>query len=78
MYHPLKVVAARLSTTLDHVLGLVHSHKLKATNIGRGAKRPRWRVSEEDLKAFIAARTNGATQTTARRRKPPSPAVEYV
>jgi hypothetical protein len=36
-----------LVTSPDHVLDLIHSGRLKAVNVGRGTKRPRWRIAPE-------------------------------
>jgi excisionase family DNA binding protein len=51
-----KDVAARLRISLEQVLTLIRSGALKASNVGLGIKRPRWRISESDLQAFLDKR----------------------
>ena len=59
-------VAVRLGRSYDHVLRLIHSGVLRAFDDGAG-KIPRWRVSEDDLEAFIEARqSRSATPAGAR------------
>jgi excisionase family DNA binding protein len=57
----------------------IHSGELKAVNVGRrpGAKRPRWRITPEALRAFEAARTAGPPPPRARRRKRPDDVIAF-
>lgn len=68
--------AKRLAVSEDSVLALVRSGRLRASNIGLGAIRPRWRVRPSDLETLLDART--APTPAARRRKQRREAmVEY-
>jgi hypothetical protein len=59
-------VAARLSISADQVCGLIASGALSAVNIALPGKlKPRWRISEANLGAFLAA---AAAKPTTRRR----------
>jgi excisionase family DNA binding protein len=57
-------VAERLGLSVDHVLGLIRSGVLRASNVGVG-RRPRWRVALVDLVAFLDQRANGGTAASA-------------
>lgn len=66
-------VCARLRVNIDNVLAWIHAGELVATNVasktGPG-RRATYRIEEEDLEAFIAARqTIKATPTVRRRQK---------
>jgi excisionase family DNA binding protein len=70
-------VAERLATSTDHVLGLIHSGRLRAVNIGMGKVRPRWRVPAEALDEFKLSRTATAPTPRAARRKRATDVVEF-
>jgi excisionase family DNA binding protein len=61
------------------VLGWIRSGELRAVNVGRslGAKKPRWRITQEALEAFEAARSAGPLQPRSRRRKRPADVIEF-
>jgi excisionase family DNA binding protein len=62
-------VATRLAISDECVLGLIRAHRLRAANVGLGA-RPRWRIAPDDLAAFLAARTAAPNaQTRSRKRR---------
>jgi Helix-turn-helix domain len=51
-------IAAMLQVKPVNVLTWIHSGELRASNVAaRRGPRPRWRVSREDLCAFLAGRT---------------------
>ncbi|TPQ33622.1 hypothetical protein C2U70_18975 [Bradyrhizobium guangdongense] len=49
----IKETARRLNTSPEHVRGLVEDGRLRFVNIGRGAKRPRYRFTDIDVADFI-------------------------
>jgi excisionase family DNA binding protein len=51
----LKAAARRLCVSPEHVRALVDDGRLPFINIGRGAKRPRYRFADADLSKFIEA-----------------------
>lgn len=61
------------------VLGWIASGELKAVNVGRrlGAKKPRWRITQEALEAFEALRTPGPPAPQMKRRKRPTDVIEF-
>ena len=62
-------VAQQRGIRVSKVLAWIHSGELAAVNCAeRRGGRPRWRVSEEALAAFDAARSNRAPERTASRR----------
>jgi excisionase family DNA binding protein len=70
--------ADRLNTSPDHVLDLIHSSRIKAVNVGRGTKRPRWRIAPEALKEFTGGRETSTSGMRTRTRRTKGPAeVEY-
>jgi hypothetical protein len=72
-------VAAILHVSQDHVGDLIRSKALRAINVALpGAKRPTYRVTEEQLQQFVAARTpTQPTPTRRRRRGGKSGVTEY-
>jgi excisionase family DNA binding protein len=61
-------IAERLGVKHDVVLAWVHAAELRAGNVvARRGKRPRWRIAESDLEAFLAARSAPASPRPARR-----------
>jgi transposase len=67
-------VCERYGVSEQTVLGWIHSGQLKALNVSRklGARKPRWRISEEALAAFEVARTPTPPPPRARREKQPA------
>ncbi|MBI1913226.1 MAG: hypothetical protein HYS12_00455 [Planctomycetes bacterium] len=65
--------------TVHTVLGWIQSGELRAINVGRkpGAKKPRWRISEEALKAFELARTPVPPPARMRRKKQPTDVIQF-
>ena len=64
----------------DHtVLGWINCGELRAINVGRkpGAKKPRWRITQEALDAFEFARTTTPSQPRPQRRKRPPDVIEF-
>ena len=61
------------------VLGWINFGELRAINVGRkpGAKKPRWRITQEALEAFELARTATPPQPRAQRRKRPTDVIEF-
>lgn len=50
-------VAARLNVAPRTVLALIANGAMRATNVGTST-RPRWRISESDLRAFHVERSS--------------------
>jgi excisionase family DNA binding protein len=48
-------IAKALKVSREKVLGWIRSQKLQATNVSNGHQ-PRWRVRDDDLVNFLAAR----------------------
>ncbi|MSQ94327.1 MAG: DNA-binding protein [Gemmataceae bacterium] len=61
------------------VLSWIRSGELRAVNVGRrpGAKKPRWRITQEALDAFELSRTPTPPQPRALRRKRPVEVIEF-
>jgi excisionase family DNA binding protein len=61
------------------VLGWINSGELRAVNVGRhpGAKKPRWRITQDALEAFEALRTPTPPVPRTRRRKRPADVIEF-
>lgn len=59
-------VAEQLGVDPDTVRAWCASGHLRAINVARDprGKRPRWRISEEDLAAFLAKRANQSAPPT--------------
>ena len=59
-----------LQVTEETVLTLIHKGRLNASNIGKGMRRPRWRILGSDLGLFLAAtRAKQLPQLESRRRR---------
>ena len=61
--------AERVTTSPDHVLNLIRAGKIKAVNVGRGLKRPRWRIAPEALKQLTASHETSTPMARTRRSK---------
>jgi excisionase family DNA binding protein len=66
-------VAERLAVDAHRVLGWIRRGELHAVNVGDGTQRPRFRIGEDDLAAFLASRSAGPAPriTRCRRRRDP-------
>jgi excisionase family DNA binding protein len=53
----------------NQVLALIRAGKLRASNVGLGASKPRWRIDPEDVGRFLAARQAPAPVATRRPRR---------
>jgi excisionase family DNA binding protein len=62
-------VADQLAVDTATIASWIRSGQLKASNVGKGLIRPRWRIALSDLKAFLARRQVQADPPAARRRR---------
>ena len=62
-------IGKRLSVDSHRVLRWIRTGQLTAVNIGDGARRPRFRISESDLAIFLASRSAGPQPKAIRRRR---------
>ena len=69
----------RFGVTVHTVLAWIRSGELKAVNVGRtpARKKPRWRITEQALAQFEAARTPAPPVPRAKRRKQPEGVFEF-
>ncbi|MFE2710574.1 helix-turn-helix domain-containing protein [Streptomyces mirabilis] len=58
-------VAIRIGGTSQHVRQLIKSGRIEAIDIAKGHGRPRFRISEAALAAFLDSAAVRTTQTTA-------------
>ena len=77
-YLSVPAIAERLGVDQHRVLNWVHSGQLSAVNIGDGHKRPRFRIAEVDLAAFLAGRSAGPQLKINRVRRRPLSASGIV
>ena len=70
-------VAKRLGVDPHRVVGWIRRGELQAANLGDGARRPRFRVSESDLAVFLASRAAGPQPKVARRRRKDPSTIEF-
>lgn len=64
-------IATRLGVKSDKVLQWIASGQLRGVNVAeRVAQRPRWRISEADLDAFLEVRSSRKTIAAPRAAKP--------
>ena len=68
-----------LQVTEETVLTLIHKGRLNASNIGKGVRRPRWRILSSDLGLFLAANRSQqpASPPSKRRQSKASIAKDY-
>ena len=66
-----QIADERYGVSPHTVLAWIARGELRAVNVARSANgaKPRWRISEEALKAFEASRTPGPPAVRTRRRK---------
>jgi len=69
-------LAKLLGVNSNKVRGWIESGELRAVNLGN-ATRPRWRISQDELDAFVLRRTSGPKpeSISRRRRRVPSGSV---
>jgi excisionase family DNA binding protein len=75
-----RYVCERYAVSVHTVLAWIRSGELRAVNVGRrsGAKKPRWRITQEALEAFEALRTPGPPPARMKRRKKrPTDVIEF-
>ena len=67
-------VSRSLGTNENKILGLIRSGELSAINVAQNGngKRPRWRISDSDLDAFLESRKTATSPHVAikKSRKP--------
>lgn len=66
-----KQICERYGVGKHSVLQWIRTSELRAINVGHrpGAKKPRWRITEDALAAFEALRTPTPAPSTKRRRR---------
>jgi excisionase family DNA binding protein len=69
--------AKQLGVDPATVIGWIRSKQLKASNIGKGGQRPRFRIQQSDLEAFLKSRQQQSTETNKRRAKQQSSEIEF-
>ncbi|MDZ4685267.1 MAG: helix-turn-helix domain-containing protein [Planctomycetaceae bacterium] len=70
-FHSVREVAELLGIRQHGVTALIRSGELRGVDVSlQPGGRPRWRIMQEDLEAFIARRTHQAAAPRRRRRKP--------
>jgi excisionase family DNA binding protein len=72
-------ICERYGVTEHTVLGWIRSGELRAVNVGRspGARKPRWRISQQALTDFEAARTTAPPPPRTRRRQQAAEVIEF-
>lgn len=74
-----KEVAERFGVSQHTCLTWIRSGELRAVNVGRrlGAKKPRWRITQEALEAFEQLRTPTPPMPRTQRRRQPADVIEF-
>ena len=68
-YFSVSEVAKQLAISAEAVRGLIHAGHMAAIDVASGKRRkPRWRISADDLNDFIAARTRHVRVRQPRKR----------
>jgi excisionase family DNA binding protein len=72
-------VCGRYGVSEHTVLRWIHSGELRAVNVGRrpGAKKPRWRITQDALAAFEALRTPTPPPPRTRQRRQSADVIEF-
>ncbi|MGH7172808.1 MAG: helix-turn-helix domain-containing protein [Gemmataceae bacterium] len=72
-------ISARFGVGEHTVLAWINSGELRAVNVGRrpGAKKRRWRISQQALDAFELARTHTPPPPRTKRRKRPADFIRF-
>ncbi|MCR9294843.1 MAG: hypothetical protein NXI32_19150 [bacterium] len=55
--HKVEEIARSWQTSIEHVLAEIHGGELKAVNIGKGQKRPRWRIPASEAAKYLLRKT---------------------
>ena len=79
MNYTVRQITERYGVTEHTVLGWINRGELKAFNVGRnqGAKKPRWRITQDSLDAFEQLRTHTPPLPLARRKKKQTNIIEF-
>jgi excisionase family DNA binding protein len=72
-------ICERYGVSEHTVLGWIRAGELRAVNVGRspGARKPRWRISEQALADFEAARTTTPPPPRTRRGQRQPEVIEF-
>ena len=70
-------VARQLGVDAATVIGWIRAGQLKASNVGKGGSRPRYRIQQKELDAFMKSREPQAAASTKRRSKQPAGDVVF-
>jgi hypothetical protein len=70
-------VARELGVDPSTVIAWIKSGELKGSNIGKGSQRPRYRIQQCDLEAFLKARQLEVPVKRKRRTKEPAGEIEF-
>jgi excisionase family DNA binding protein len=71
-------VAKQLGVDPDTVRGWIESRQLKAANVGKGKQRPRYRIRQSDLDAFLKARFPEPQPAKPRRKREPADVIQFI
>lgn len=76
-YLSVRRVADALGVKQQTVLGWIKAGELSALNVGRStaARKPRWRIAQDDFERFIARRSATMEQRPTRTRRRVDPEV---
>jgi excisionase family DNA binding protein len=66
-------VAAKLSIGIDQVVRLIRAGKLEAVDVSISGRKPRWRISERSLTAFLEQRKSTPPVPASRKQRPSRP-----
>jgi len=71
LWHTPPAVAKRLRVTPEKIISLIHSGEIQAVNVAlnKDGKRPRWRISEDAVQAFLQNRASKPPVPRRRRRR---------
>ena len=69
--------AEQLGVDPSTVIGWIRTGQLRASNIGKGGKRPRYRIRESDLDAFLKSRQPEPPVAKKRRSRQPAGEIEF-
>lgn len=75
--HTVASLAKFLRISDEQVLSHIRAGRIRAVNVGGGVQRPRWRVSEDALQEFLAARTASPKPVTKRKRRPADTVTQF-
>ncbi len=80
MTHTLEAISKHLGVSLRTVQEWISAGELRAINVSRNrsSRKPRLRVLDSDLEAFLAGRAVGAEQPRTRRRRRATSTRQYV